>query len=265
MRCKLPEKQTMKHRKGLWSPDEDQKLTYYVMNYGHACWSSVPINAGLERNGKSCRLRWINYLRPGLKRGAFSSQEEETILILHGFLGNKWSQISQHLPGRTDNEIKNYWHSHLKKKADKSKHLQVHQKHDYTHSNLENKGPSSLCQNAPNSTNTSSANMVQSVPTFTKIRNLPKLLFADWVSLDEFRHDVGRSSDQPLSHGSKHQSSTVEHEWQHSEGSTEGIENQNCLNMCSNDNMLQTQTTIDRFFEFNDVDFDIDNFLYMYM
>ncbi|KAL9997620.1 putative transcription factor MYB-HB-like family [Helianthus debilis subsp. tardiflorus] len=113
-----------KHKKGLWSPDEDRKLTHYVMNYGHGCWSSVPVNAGLERNGKSCRLRWINYLRPGLKRGAFSSQEEETILTLHGLLGNKWSQMSRHLPGRTDNEIKNYWHSHLKKKVAKMSHLQ---------------------------------------------------------------------------------------------------------------------------------------------
>ncbi|KAL9992863.1 putative transcription factor MYB-HB-like family [Helianthus debilis subsp. tardiflorus] len=89
MRCKPSENPKMKHRKGLWSPDEDQKLRDYVMNNGHGCWSAVPINAGLQRNGKSCRLRWINYLRPGLKKGAFSMQEEETILTLHGLLGNK--------------------------------------------------------------------------------------------------------------------------------------------------------------------------------
>ncbi|KAI4320020.1 hypothetical protein MLD38_033547 [Melastoma candidum] len=109
-----------KHRKGLWSPDEDQCLRDYVLKHGHGCWSSVPINAGLQRNGKSCRLRWINYLRPGLKRGMFTLEEEQTILTLHNSLGNKWSQIALHLPGRTDNEIKNYWHSYLKKRVAKA-------------------------------------------------------------------------------------------------------------------------------------------------
>ncbi|KAK4431501.1 Transcription factor LAF1 [Sesamum alatum] len=119
MGCKPLEKLKQKHKKGLWSPDEDQKLRNYVLKHGHRCWSSVPANAGLQRNGKSCRLRWINYLRPGLKRGAFSLDEQETILTLHQILGNKWSQISHYLPGRSDNEIKNYWHSCLKKRVSK--------------------------------------------------------------------------------------------------------------------------------------------------
>ncbi|OEL24142.1 Myb-related protein Hv33, partial [Dichanthelium oligosanthes] len=71
---------------------------------------------GLQRCGKSCRLRWINYLRPDLKRGSFSQQEEDLIVALHEILGNRWSQIASHLPGRTDNEIKNFWNSYLKKK-----------------------------------------------------------------------------------------------------------------------------------------------------
>ncbi|KAF2307353.1 hypothetical protein GH714_026591 [Hevea brasiliensis] len=105
-----------KLRKGLWSPEEDEKLLNYITKHGHGCWSSVPKLAGLQRCGKSCRLRWINYLRPDLKRGAFSQQEENLIIELHGVLGNRWSQIAAQLPGRTDNEIKNLWNSCIKKK-----------------------------------------------------------------------------------------------------------------------------------------------------
>ncbi|ONK78816.1 uncharacterized protein A4U43_C02F22720 [Asparagus officinalis] len=105
-----------KLRKGLWSPEEDEKLFNHITKYGHGCWSSVPKQAGLQRCGKSCRLRWINYLRPDLKRGTFSEQEENLIIELHAVLGNRWSQIAAQLPGRTDNEIKNLWNSSIKKK-----------------------------------------------------------------------------------------------------------------------------------------------------
>ncbi|OAY73572.1 Transcription factor MYB86, partial [Ananas comosus] len=105
-----------KLRKGLWSPEEDEKLINHITKYGHGCWSSVPKLAGLQRCGKSCRLRWINYLRPDLKRGTFSEQEEKLIVELHAVLGNRWSQIAAQLPGRTDNEIKNLWNSCIKKK-----------------------------------------------------------------------------------------------------------------------------------------------------
>ena len=45
---------------------------------------------GLQRCGKSCRLRWINYLRPDLKRGSFSHQEVALIIELHNILGNRY-------------------------------------------------------------------------------------------------------------------------------------------------------------------------------
>uniref|UniRef100_A0A7N0VMD6 Uncharacterized protein n=1 Tax=Kalanchoe fedtschenkoi TaxID=63787 RepID=A0A7N0VMD6_KALFE len=103
-------------KKGPWTPEEDKKLVDYIEKNGHGSWRALPKLAGLNRCGKSCRLRWTNYLRPDIKRGKFSEEEEQAIINLHSVLGNKWSAISSHLPGRTDNEIKNFWNTHLKKK-----------------------------------------------------------------------------------------------------------------------------------------------------
>ncbi|KAL3627628.1 hypothetical protein CASFOL_028991 [Castilleja foliolosa] len=103
-------------KKGPWTPEEDQKLIDFIQKNGYGNWRTLPTNAGLQRCGKSCRLRWTNYLRPDIKRGRFSFEEEETIIQLHSVLGNKWSAIATRLPGRTDNEIKNYWNTHIRKR-----------------------------------------------------------------------------------------------------------------------------------------------------
>ncbi|KAL9145178.1 hypothetical protein ABFS82_13G023300 [Erythranthe guttata] len=108
------DKNTLK--KGPWTPEEDAKLTHHIQMHGPGNWRTLPKIAGLERCGKSCRLRWTNYLRPDIKRGRFSFEEEETIIQLHSVLGNKWSAIAARLPGRTDNEIKNYWNTHIRKR-----------------------------------------------------------------------------------------------------------------------------------------------------
>ncbi|KAK6778193.1 hypothetical protein RDI58_024911 [Solanum bulbocastanum] len=102
--------------KGAWTKEEDERLISYIRAHGEGCWRSLPKAAGLLRCGKSCRLRWINYLRPDLKRGNFTEEEDELIIKLHSLLGNKWSLIAGRLPGRTDNEIKNYWNTHIRRK-----------------------------------------------------------------------------------------------------------------------------------------------------
>nr|BAK01712.1 predicted protein [Hordeum vulgare subsp. vulgare] len=200
MGCKSCQKPKAQHRKGLWSPEEDQKLRDFIVRYGHSCWSTVPVKAGLQRNGKSCRLRWINYLRPGLKHGMFSREEEETVMSLHAALGNKWSQIAQHLPGRTDNEVKNYWNSYLKKRVEGARSPAKSTGSGAPRSPTPSKSgcgrstvnqPSSSGSSGPpeSSTSTFDESSSLTVPgAAASIRPhapvLPKVMFADWLDMD---------------------------------------------------------------------------------
>ncbi|XP_022637422.1 transcription factor MYB101-like [Vigna radiata var. radiata] len=103
-------------RKGPWTAEEDAILAEYVTKHGPGNWNIVQQNTGLLRCGKSCRLRWTNHLRPDLRRGAFTKEEQRKVIELHAEMGNKWAKMAQKLPGRTDNEIKNFWNTRLKKR-----------------------------------------------------------------------------------------------------------------------------------------------------
>ncbi|XP_019452013.1 PREDICTED: transcription factor MYB90-like [Lupinus angustifolius] len=109
-------------RKGAWSHLEDELLRKCVQQYGEGKWHLVPKRAGLNRCRKSCRLRWFNYLNPKIKRGEFGEDEVDLMLRLHRLLGNRWSLIAGRLPGRTPNDVKNYWNSYIRKKESSHHH-----------------------------------------------------------------------------------------------------------------------------------------------
>ncbi|KAF0893693.1 hypothetical protein E2562_029373 [Oryza meyeriana var. granulata] len=204
MGCKACQKPKVHYRKGLWSPEEDQKLRDYILRYGHGCWSAVPVKAGLQRNGKSCRLRWINYLRPGLKHGMFSREEEETVMNLHATMGNKWSQIARHLPGRTDNEVKNYWNSYLKKRVEGAQAAPARKSAEPTdvtgspnrsETGQEHAGgnrPASSDSSEPVESSSADDSSCLTEPAagagFAAVRPhapvIPKVMFADWFDMD---------------------------------------------------------------------------------
>ncbi|XP_027930005.1 transcription factor MYB90-like [Vigna unguiculata] len=123
-------------RKGAWSKFEDELLKACVHLYGEGQWHLVPQRAGLKRCRKSCRLRWLNYLKPNIKRGDFSEDEVDLMIKLHKLLGNRWSLIAGRLPGRTSNDVKNYWITYTRRKShSQNKHNNVKQQ-DETESSL---------------------------------------------------------------------------------------------------------------------------------
>ncbi|KAJ1280153.1 hypothetical protein BS78_04G209700 [Paspalum vaginatum] len=205
MGCKACDKPKPNYRKGLWSPEEDQKLRDYIVLHGHGCWSALPAKAGLHRNGKSCRLRWINYLRPGLKHGMFSPEEEETVMSLHATLGNKWSRIARHLPGRTDNEVKNYWNSYLKKRVEGGKEPSTPAAAAASSGADDSEEDSSQCvkpggggaaqqadsgSSEPRESSSADSSCLTGPPAAAACRPhapvalAPKVMFADWLDMD---------------------------------------------------------------------------------
>ncbi|OAY44447.1 transcription factor MYB60 isoform X2 [Manihot esculenta] len=200
-------------KKGPWTPEEDIILVSYIQENGPGNWRSVPTNTGLLRCSKSCRLRWTNYLRPGIKRGNFTPHEEGMIIHLQALLGNKWAAIASYLPQRTDNDIKNYWNTHLKKKLKKSQSALDHNPmasqdsttsttHRFVSKGLFSERSRSL-NLSPNSSSDLRLNQLTSSTYASSTENISRLL-EGWM----------RSSPRPDNHG-------INDPWNKAEGSIE--------------------------------------------
>ncbi|EOA36453.1 hypothetical protein CARUB_v10011014mg [Capsella rubella] len=184
-------------KKGEWTAEEDRRLIAYINELGITDWRSLPRRAGLNRCGKSCRLRWLNYLRPGIRRGKFTPQEDEAIIKFHAFLGNRWAAIAQLMQNRTDNDIKNHWNSCLKKRLERNGiNPMTHEpiiKHLTVKTNKEDFG----------STSTTTSSSMESSPSSGSARILNKLaagISSRQHSLDRIKYILSNpiiiSSDQ---------------------------------------------------------------------
>ncbi|XP_022728181.1 transcription factor MYB90-like [Durio zibethinus] len=168
-------------RKGPWTEEEDILLRKCIQKYGEGNWHQVPCRAGLNRCRKSCRLRWLNYLKPNIKRGDFATDEVDLSIRLHQLLGNRWSLIAGRLPGRTANDVKNYWNTHLLKKfnpSNKNMKPKPHQNPSKPNINVIKPRPRTLSMNSFRWTLDENTNNNNNIAAATPISNSTTLSLA---------------------------------------------------------------------------------------
>jgi hypothetical protein len=112
----------VRHERRKWATDEDVQLQKAIIKHGTKNWSVIASEIK-GRHPKQCRERWINHLDPNIRKGKISEREWEIVLTTHNEQGNRWSEIAKLLPGRTPNQIKNYWHTMSRRKLKQCKEM----------------------------------------------------------------------------------------------------------------------------------------------
>ena len=107
---------------GRWCAEEDERVRMHVEMYGTQSWAQISreLNNTYHdgrsvRLGKHCRERWYNHLNPDLKKTEWTAEEDQILLSLYQEMGSSWSKIAKHIPGRTENHVKNRWNSLARK------------------------------------------------------------------------------------------------------------------------------------------------------
>lgn len=137
------------HSNGSWTHDEDQALKKLVEQHGSSCWVRIAKQMP-SRTSKQCRERWSNHLKDGLRKGPFSKEEAEIVWELYAKWGTRWSLMTEYLPDRSDNSIKNFFHANKKTRMRQGKLGAVAQAlHESSANKMSNTEPSTQLVKLP--------------------------------------------------------------------------------------------------------------------
>ncbi|MED6220763.1 hypothetical protein PIB30_048029 [Stylosanthes scabra] len=127
--------------KGQWTPEEDSALKALVKEYGPKKWSEIAKHFK-GRIGKQCRERWLGHLRPNIRKGPWSKEEDMMLIKLHKEIGNKWAEIARRMEGRSDNSVKNHWNAIKRRRRMNTQNFRAKRFNTYDSKNVVKKNSS---------------------------------------------------------------------------------------------------------------------------
>eukprot|EP00187_Rhodella_violacea_P014744 CAMPEP_0184718372 /NCGR_PEP_ID=MMETSP0314-20130426/7589_1 /TAXON_ID=38298 /ORGANISM="Rhodella maculata, Strain CCMP 736" /LENGTH=253 /DNA_ID=CAMNT_0027182107 /DNA_START=22 /DNA_END=783 /DNA_ORIENTATION=- len=102
-------------RRRRWTTQEDEQLVALVARRGAAQWDAYAREFFEARTGRQLRLRWMNHLRPAVRPRPWSSEEDAVVIAAHKEMGNSWVGIARKMEGRSDNDVKNRFHTLMRR------------------------------------------------------------------------------------------------------------------------------------------------------